>query len=62
MDPARGARLIFNDRLNTVVALIFVAVTLAVVLSSLREWWLILRGHKQPRLAEAPIVESAYAG
>jgi len=61
VDPERGARLIFNNHLNAVVASIFVVIVLAVVLSSAREWWLILRGRKVPRTAEAPIVESAYA-
>ena len=60
VDPAHGARLIFNDQLNAIVASIFVVIVLAVVLSSVREWWLILRGRKVPRTAEAPIVESAY--
>ncbi len=61
MDPARGARLIFNDNLNATMASIFVLIVLAVVISSAREWWLILRGQKEARAAEAPIVESAYA-
>jgi len=61
VDAARGSRLIFNDQLNAIVATIFVVIVLAVVLSSAREWWLILRGRKVPRAAEAPIVESAYA-
>jgi carbon starvation protein len=61
MDPGRGARLVLNDQLNAVVASIFVVIVLAVVISSAREWWLILRGHKLARAAEAPIVESAYA-
>ncbi|HSB53832.1 MAG TPA: carbon starvation CstA 5TM domain-containing protein, partial [Gemmatimonadales bacterium] len=62
MEAARGARLIFNNQLNAVVASIFVVIVLAVVISSCREWWLILAGRKAPRAAEAPIVESAYAG
>jgi carbon starvation protein len=62
MDPARGARLMFNDRLNAVVAAIFVLTVLAVVLSSVREWIRILGGGQEPRMAEAPVVESAYAG
>jgi carbon starvation protein len=61
MDPARGARLLFNDHLNALVASIFVVIVLAVFLSSAREWWLILRGRKAVRVAEAPFVESAYA-
>jgi carbon starvation protein len=62
VDPARGARLMFNDRLNAVVASIFVVTVLAVVLSSIREWLQILGGRKAPVMAEAAIVESAYAG
>jgi len=61
LDPARGARLIFNDQLNAVVASIFVVIVLAVVISSAREWYLILRGRKVAQAREAPIVESAYA-
>jgi carbon starvation protein len=61
MDAGRGARLIFNDHLNAVVATIFVATVLAVVVSSLAEWVRILQGGKEPVMAEAPIVESAYA-
>ncbi len=61
MDAARGARLIFNDNLNAVMAGVFVIIVLAVVISSAREWWLILQGRKEARAAEAPIVESAYA-
>jgi carbon starvation protein len=41
LDAARGARLIFNDRLDAVTALAFMTVTLLVVAASAREW---LRG------------------
>jgi hypothetical protein len=61
VDPGRGARLIFNDYLNAIVAGIFVVIVLAVVSSSVREWVHILRGRREPVMAEAPIVESAYA-
>jgi len=61
VDPAVGARLIFNDYLNAVVAAIFVVVVLAVVTSSVRTWAAILRGRREPLMAEAPVVESAYA-
>jgi carbon starvation protein len=57
-----AARMIFNDRLNTFVALLFMAVAGLVVLASLREWWLILSKRKVPVLHEAPYVESVYAG
>jgi carbon starvation protein len=61
IDPGRGGRLIFNDYLNAVVAGIFVVIVLAVVFSSLRVWLTILRGRREPVMAEAPVVESAYA-
>jgi hypothetical protein len=48
-----------NDRLDAVVALVFMAVTLLVIATSLREWALVLRGRKPPVLREAPFVLSA---
>jgi carbon starvation protein len=54
-------RLIFNDRLNTFVALLFMAVVGLVVLASVREWWVVLSGRKPARVTEAPYVETAYA-
>ena len=61
IEPGLAARLIFNDHLNAVVASIFVLTVVAVVGSSALEWVRILRGARQPVLAEAPVVESAYA-
>jgi carbon starvation protein len=61
MDPSRGARLIFNDHLNAVVASLFVVVVLAVVSSSVWQWALMLSGRRAPVMSEALIVESAYA-
>ena len=55
-------RLIFNDRLDAGVALLFMSIVSLLVLSSVREWWLILSKRKAPVLHEAPYVESAYAG
>jgi carbon starvation protein len=57
-DP-NAARLIFNDRLNTVVALVFMGVVALVVAASLREWWAVLSRRKPARVQEAPYVESA---
>jgi carbon starvation protein len=54
-------RLIFNDRLNTVVALLFMAVVAVLILTSVREWWLVLSRRKPAVVHEAPYVESAYA-
>jgi carbon starvation protein len=62
MDSARGARLIFNDRLDAVVTLSFMIVTLLVVFASAREWVLILTRRKPAKAQESPFVETAYAG
>ena len=62
MDPALGGRLIFNDRLDAVVTAVFMIVTLLVLLSSAREWVLILTRRKPARAQESPFVETAYAG
>ena len=62
MDPARGARLIFNDRLDAVLAITFMVVTLLVVAASAREWVLVLTRRKPATVKEAPFVETAYAG
>ena len=59
-DPST-ARLVFNDRLNTFVALLFMAVVALVVLASVREWWMVLSKRKPAVINEAPYVESAYA-
>jgi carbon starvation protein len=59
-DP-NASRLIFNDRLNTVVALLFMAVVGLVVIASLREWWLVWRKRKPAQVNEAPYVETAFA-
>jgi carbon starvation protein len=52
------ARLIFNDRLNAFVALLFMGVVALVVAASVREWWLVLSRRKAARVHEAPFVES----
>jgi carbon starvation protein len=54
-------RMIFNDHLDAGVALLFMSIVSLLVLSSVREWWLILSNRKTPLLHEAPYVESAYA-
>jgi carbon starvation protein len=62
MDPARGARLIFNERLDAVLAITFMVVTVLVVAASAREWVLVLTRRKPATVKEAPFVETAYAG
>src|SRR5574341_1476285 len=61
-DVPNAARLIFNDRLDAGVALLFMAVVLLLVAASIREWWLVLSQRKAATTAEVPFVESAYAG
>ena len=61
MDPARGARLIFNDRLDAAVAALFMAVVVLVVVSSVREWLAVLRGRSTVTSRETPFVETTYA-
>jgi carbon starvation protein len=61
LEATRGARLIFNARLDATAALVFMVVTVLVVLASAREWILVLT-HRRPRVAkESPFVETAYA-
>ena len=57
-----AARLVFNDRLNAVVALLFMAIVVALLAASLREWWLVLSRRKAAVVRETPFVESAWAG
>jgi carbon starvation protein len=56
-----ASRLIFNDRLNTFVALLFMAVVALLIVVSIREWWLVLSKRKAAAVSEAPFVESRYA-
>ena len=62
LDPARGARLIFNDRIDAAGATVFMLVTVLVVLASAREWLLVLTRRKPARVQESPFVETAYVG
>ncbi len=62
VEPARGARLIFNDRLDAVVSISFMLVTVLVVAASAREWMLVLTRRKPARARETPFVETAYVG
>jgi carbon starvation protein len=59
-DP-RAPQLIFNDRLNTFMALLFMAVVALLLVVSIREWWLVLSKRKPATVNEAAFVESAYA-
>ena len=61
MDPARGARLIFNDRLDAAVAALFMGVVVLVIASSARTWLGVVRGRLPARSTETPFVETTYA-
>ena len=52
------SRMIFNDRLDTALALFFMAIVCVIILASAREWYLIASRRKAPRVNEAPYVES----
>ena len=56
-----AARLIVNDRLNTLVALLFMSIVTVLIVTSLREWWLVLSRRKGAVVHEAPYVETGYA-
>ena len=60
LDPS-AARLIFNDKLDAYVALLFMTVVWLVILSSAREWILVVSGRKRAEVKETPFVLSASA-
>jgi carbon starvation protein len=62
LDPATGGRIVFNYRLDAVVAALFMAVTVLVVAASAWEWVMIIRRRRPAVSRETPFVESAYAG
>jgi carbon starvation protein len=61
LDPVKGTRLVFNDRLDAVVAASFMIATVVLVAACAREWVLILVRRKAPVARETPFVETAYA-
>ena len=57
---ATGERMIFNDRLNAVLAGFFMLVVMLLVVTSIKVWLSVLAGRREA-LREAPYVVSAYA-
>jgi carbon starvation protein len=55
---ANASRVIFNDRLDAVVAGVFMLVVVLVVVMSVREWLLVLGGKKRPVMSETPFVQT----
>jgi len=60
-DAAVGGRLIFNDRMNAVLAAFFMTTVVALVIASALEWLAVTRGRKPATTKEALYVETAYA-
>ncbi len=60
-DPDAGRR-IFNYHLDAVIVLFFLGVVALLIVTSAREWWLVLSRRKPAVVHEAPFVQSAYAG
>jgi carbon starvation protein len=54
-------RVLFNDRLNAVVATAFMAVVVLVIAASVREWLLVISRRKPAVVYEAPYVTSQLA-
>jgi carbon starvation protein len=54
-------RVMFNDRLDAVIALVFMSVVVLVIASSLREWYLVLARRRPSVVHEAPFVPSGLA-
>lgn len=52
---------VFNNRLDAIIGLVLIVVVALIVVESLRQWYLLLTGRKEPRLAEAPPVQSQLA-
>jgi len=53
-----AARIIFNDRVDAVLALFFMVIVLVVIAASMKEWWLVATRRKEPRVHEAPYLVS----
>jgi carbon starvation protein len=59
--PADAANLqttIFNNRLDAMIGLVLLVVVALIVVEAIRQWYLLLAGRKQGRLAEAAPVPS----
>jgi carbon starvation protein len=54
-------RMIFNDRLDAVVAAFFLVAVIVILGDSIREWVAVLSGRKPARTSEAPFEETKLA-
>ena len=60
-DVAAAQRLIFNDHLNTTVALLFMSVVILVIVVSVREWLRVILRRKPAVAVEASVVATGIA-
>jgi carbon starvation protein len=54
-------RMVFNNQLDAIVAVIFMAVVVIVVGASVYQWVMLLRGRASNAMTEAPFVQSAFS-
>jgi len=59
---ADAQRMLFNDRMDAVVALVFMAVVVMVLIASITQWRLILSRRRPMITSETPFVATAFAG
>jgi len=59
--PVVNARLIFNDRLDTVVTGTLIVMVALILIESSMEWMRVLSGRKQARVKESPFVATQFA-
>ncbi len=51
-------KIVFNDRLDGVITIVFIAVVVLLIIDSFRNWYLILVKKQRPDLKETPFVQS----
>jgi carbon starvation protein len=59
---ADAQRMLFNDRMDAAVALVFMGVVVMVLVASITQWRLILSRRRPMTTTEAPFVATAFAG
>ena len=59
---ADAHRMLFNDRMDAAVALVFMGVVVMVLVASITQWTLILSRRRPAVLTETPFVATAFAG
>jgi carbon starvation protein len=60
-DLSRLQTVIYNNRFDAAIGLVLIAVVALIVIESVRQWYLLLSGRKEARLAEEPRVPSTLA-